>query len=527
MKGKLFIAGLALLALAACNKEDKINDPASDAKGYISVKLSMSGNDTKALAGFQVAGPEEVKVNKAVFLFLDENGNQCADAFESSAFDWTGTTDHPESDDKASKAVIVIKNAEKLPSQLLCIINGPSKNELTGNLEAILKITNDYSSTTNGFVMSNSVYASGSKAVVATPIEASNIAKTEKDALANPVKVHVERVLARVEVTMPELKAQKFTVNETADTEITSEYKGFWLDNTNPKSYLVKNLNTSFEGTWWNDQANVRSYWATSVAADALTHYAFNTAKTDPQYVQENTPKVVNFEVADKSYITKEATQFVVAVQHKVGGEAKTLVKYLSNLYTQEGFEALISKRYFDADSKPATLTFTYATNTDAKAVANPDPSGAKVYADNDNIEDWEAVVTVTATGDVYNAGGVKTDLPEPIKVQYWKDGQAYYYLPIVHNDTLTKEEITDETTDEAGVVTPAKVETPAAEGYYGIVRNHLYKVNVTSMTGLGTPVSNVEKTITPEKPVDANSYIAAEIIILKYKVVDHDYELK
>ena len=60
-----------------------------------------------------------------------------------------------------------------------------------------------------------------------------------------------------------------------------------------------------------------------------------------------------------------------------------------------------------------------------------------------------------------------------------------------------------------------------------GIVRNHIYKTTVTKIAGLGTPVYDPDQVIYPEKPEDNDHYIAAEIDILSWRIVENNYELK
>ena len=61
----------------------------------------------------------------------------------------------------------------------------------------------------------------------------------------------------------------------------------------------------------------------------------------------------------------------------------------------------------------------------------------------------------------------------------------------------------------------------------YGVVRNHVYKVNITDITGYGTPVYNgVSDFINLEKPEDIVTYVSAQINILSWRVVANDYEL-
>lgn len=50
--------------------------------------------------------------------------------------------------------------------------------------------------------------------------------------------------------------------------------------------------------------------------------------------------------------------------------------------------------------------------------------------------------------------------------------------------------------------------------------------MTVKSVTGLGTPVVDVESPIDPEKPVDAKYSIGAEVNILSWKVVSQTVDL-
>jgi hypothetical protein len=62
----------------------------------------------------------------------------------------------------------------------------------------------------------------------------------------------------------------------------------------------------------------------------------------------------------------------------------------------------------------------------------------------------------------------------------------------------------------------------------YGVVRNHVYKVNIADIDGYGTPVyDGVTDFITPEQPKDIKSYVAAQINILSWRVVEGNYEVK
>jgi hypothetical protein len=63
--------------------------------------------------------------------------------------------------------------------------------------------------------------------------------------------------------------------------------------------------------------------------------------------------------------------------------------------------------------------------------------------------------------------------------------------------------------------------------GEFGVVRNHAYKVNITDIKGYGTPVyDGTTGFIVPDKPEDIKTYVAAEIRILSWRLVENDYPL-
>ena len=88
-------------------------------------------------------------------------------------------------------------------------------------------------------------------------------------------------------------------------------------------------------------------------------------------------------------------------------------------------------------------------------------------------------------------------------KAEIRKDGKAYYYIPIRHIAT-----------------------DPTTVGYYGVVRNHHYKITLNSIKGFGTPVYNPAKEIDPTKPTYSNTYLAARVQVLQWRVVNQNVNL-
>ena len=89
----------------------------------------------------------------------------------------------------------------------------------------------------------------------------------------------------------------------------------------------------------------------------------------------------------------------------------------------------------------------------------------------------------------------------EPAQIR--KEGRAYYFIPIRHLGT-----------DSTKV------------GYYGIVRNHVYSINIQNMFGFGTPVYDPNKVIDPTIPSNDATYLAARINVLSWRVVKYNADL-
>ena len=90
----------------------------------------------------------------------------------------------------------------------------------------------------------------------------------------------------------------------------------------------------------------------------------------------------------------------------------------------------------------------------------------------------------------------------EAAKAEIRKGGRAYYYVPIKHIGT-------------AGEV-----------GEYGIVRNHYYKITLTGIKGFGTPVYDPEKVVEPAVPTYEDTYLAARVQVLQWRVVNQNASL-
>ena len=94
-------------------------------------------------------------------------------------------------------------------------------------------------------------------------------------------------------------------------------------------------------------------------------------------------------------------------------------------------------------------------------------------------------------TPDAINA--ILLDLPH---AKIWNDGKTYYFANIMQSATVP-----------------------------GVVRNHIYDINLKKVYGIGTPVYEPDEEIVPEQPTDEDTYVAAEIKILQWRLMTQDVE--
>ena len=97
--------------------------------------------------------------------------------------------------------------------------------------------------------------------------------------------------------------------------------------------------------------------------------------------------------------------------------------------------------------------------------------------------------------------------------------GEMVYTIPIEHLNA-------DKTTLGDGETNPADQKR---EGYYGVVRNHWYRITVDSLVKMGHGIfnpgdgseENPGEPIIPDEPEDPTYYLGAKINILSWKIVN------
>lgn len=575
MKKYLFIA-LAALGFAAC--AEKIDDNSPVQKGeleesYIAINLMAADVNTRAATdsyGYEYGTDAERAIKTAYFFFFDENGdafnvNATANApggeknyLQLTIGQTTGKVDPNVSD---IKEAILILNTYKgvYPSKIVAVINWvPTANtySLTELHTAYQTIGND----TNGYVMSNSVYMDGAGNFVdAVPLTAANIKTTEAEALATPVDIYVERTAAKVILTASGKEAGTQNIFDTqkksspmtllgtsSEVDVYVQLHGWELYNDYITSSLLKVIekwDIATLGLTWNDIPYYRCYWAKSQVtphADSFswkysdehktskgfqTNYGFDVAtdvtnnqRSTYTYCGENTNQVT---ITDEVITSDPRTKVILKGQLKQKNQDGTysaleLARWYGNEYA--GNEAL---RIAVANSLKYTLyhssdgtTFDPIAPEDLQCVAGS-AVGAKAYEVGFQLSDsgakntWYKYTSATGYQSLGTLDGDANKIAtneilksvEPALV--YTDGNTYYIVDIEHLGT--------------------------AGAKYGVVRNHVYQIDIKSIKGYGSPVYNgFANIITPPEYPDEDeaSYVAARINVLSWKVVKQGVDI-
>ena len=554
---------LASVALVGCTNEDVPEvDNNAEGKAYVSVKLvssSLNGSRSTTSTGYEDANPaateNKIDGSKSIFLFYEKDGRWVTSGVITNQTPAsTGATDKDAAtnDVEGAKTIVLQGTEQNLNNieKVLTVINysgceNLKQLTLDQALATIAATANDPANA--GFLMATSVYKDVNENNVTetinyTKIEPGNIAATAALAKANPVIIHVERAAAKVDLTVTtetsklQLQGDKGIVVDGVITPVQITVDGWTLNGITNNTYLVKQLEDDWKVSAtattddvpfanWNNATDFRSFWAKSTNYDkksTLTYKKYSQAKTtgaNVEYCYEN-----NYDDYEIDYNTvtpnhKVTTVLVAAHFNLLDGtngaatEAQTLYEFNGVFYKEANYKNLLLKQLKDAGYK----------KTIENGISDLEATDLTIATDGSL-----AKILVTVAEGTYTKSGAassKTDIDNALKAldyvseaQGYLNGQCYYQVPIEHL-AATADNLTY--TETNGTKTYNFV-----EGFYGVIRNHHYKLNISAIKNIGEPVYNPEKEITdiPAKLVDY--YMAAEIHVLNWKVVNQDVEL-
>lgn len=588
MKKYLLIA-LAALGFAACAEKMDDNSPVQKGEvesSYIAISLSATDPSTRAEGDepqhegtYQEGEAAERAVETAYFFFFNENGTAfpvnvngdnttSAPSTEANAKNYlqaslTTTTGADMNNVSDIKNVVLLLKSYKgdFPKKIVAVLNWvPTENtyslsDLQGKLVDVR--SNEEEDLNGKFVMSNAVYAKDGSAVYATPLTPDNIFTDEVNAKANPVTIYVERVAAKVTVTTTGGNTV-FNLNKPvtiggSNTPVYAKILGWELYNDYHQSYLVKNINPAWSndeiGFTWNDSPWYRSYWAisqTNPFTDNNFQYEYVSGENKNYGFGFGTAaNVTNGTYAENTYTycgentgraADKRTKIILKAQlQKENGDAVELARWFSTEYLGE--EDL---RTAVANTLKYTLYYMDDGNyvglkpEDLQCVSAYNEAGNKTVGAPATIKPYEVFFQLSSTGDdkVWYINGATGKQPiaditkqdevvaavnahlssNVIPATLYKSGQTYYYFDVQHLGNLTD------------------VETQIGE--YGIVRNHIYAININSIGGYGSPIyvgtsSIVTPPEYPEEPGEETSFVSTEVRILSWRIVSQGVDIQ
>lgn len=578
------LASALMLTVASCSSQDVAGVDAQNGKGttsFLAVNIENVGSAPASRSyqqgdGTYEDGTEaESKINNVRFYFFNGDGtpyllvNKNSEKQPVNFLDQTVETDgndHDHTAETKTKAVLVLNGETKaVPASVIAVIN-PEVLDNTTLQSGTMTLSelrtsatgSKFYDKTNGFVMSNSVYESAGQDVCSTPV-ANSVFATSEDAMKNPVDIYVERVNAKVNAKIDadyqrtgetekawttnaegkyQIEVGSIDVTTYADNTNAAPTKntypvyavvqGWQLADADGKAEVCKQINTSWYAgelgiSPWTTSDYHRCFWSKSVpftsGAQGGANHPVNPKFTDitqslsgefsaePVYTLPNTPdQVVTNPTTSLNTLTKLIVAAKLVYKDKNGNYNPAQVCQYRGL-TYLGEDA-VKKQIVGGFAKYFKKTATGYQSIEASDIT------FKTVPGSSEVKDYEVVATLAS-----NVGEL-----------YVKDGETTYKTVSKDdvNAALAKEEAQVRSTEGATYYyTPIKhLGTAGSLGEYGIVRNHSYQVTIQNIKGFGTPVYDPDKEIDPMIPSDENTYLAASIKVLSWRVVSSKVDL-
>lgn len=579
-KIKLIPLALAAFMFSACSSEDTENGGDNNVDvSYLSVNIQNVGEAMSRAEGeeydqgggtYEDGTADESKISNVRFYFFNADGTPYI--LSGSNKNWltptddlnTNKNDQPNTVEKISNTVLVIKNDERTaPHSVVAVINSGTTLGDALSLTDLRKVQGDQfyttttsttstSSKTENFVMANSIYINkDGKEEYAVPVSG-HVATERQAAIDNPIDIYVERVAAKVNTTCDKEKGWKKGTEawnngkwtyQLAD-KLFSKYPvfvvvdGWSVADANGRANLEKAA--LVDGTtpkWtkndlgidpWNTSDYHRCFWETSVPftnVNNVVNQSFEAIKTNfgnSVYTLPNTPTKTD-DFKNEKKMENSLTKVIVAahlyykddagVAHKAEICKYKGIQYLS----KEDVLTVVANENKDNYFKKTTTTNSEGHKVDVYTSISKDdltfatsaPEGSEA-----KLKDYEVIPQIKSDAVIFNTAHVqltKDDIAEANKklakeinkAQVRFEGCVYYYTPIRH----LAANVTD-------------------LGYFGVVRNHSYKINLQAVSGFGTPVYDPTKVIDPTLPDEENIWLAARINVLSWRIVKSDVNL-
>ncbi len=575
------------LMLGACSSSDDLKDggaTANEAKSYIAVNIKSVGTTgagtrvdyTQGGGTYEDGTENEGAISKVRFFFFNSDGSAYImknknvnylelDASVSSA----GEAGHLQTIEGKTTAMLVIDGETKTaPAYMIAVVNPKTlsklediayresqlRDEFTDN--SFVKITTDGTGNKQygGFVMSNSVYAENGARVCASSVSGHVEAKSDA-ATKNPVDIYVERVVAKATTNVNtdkgweqiasagadngkyKIKVGKINIDAEHEKDVYAVVQGWGLADENGTAELEKQIDVS-SNNWtsttlgidpWTTPDYHRCFWSASVpftpssGSNPIVNHAFSAFTTPfgttPLYTCPNTLSYEEFKASNNYEKPYDNTLTKVLVAAKLVYYDDDNNSHPADICKYRGIQILGADNVLKQVAKDHSEYWTVDPTNPSKHVllaptdleyTREDLAGSTT----DKLKSYEVRPVLKTSVKVYkkesDGSFETTDSNDELNallaqspVQVRKDGMTYYFTPIRH-------------------LAQKKTEM----GYYGVVRNHSYRITINTISGFGTPVYNPDEVIDPVIPKDTETYLAARINVLSWRVVTSSVDL-
>lgn len=572
---KLFLGLLACTALSACSNDESGIIPNDIPKvftgneAYISVHLADAATSTRATSeddGFEY-GTDEQEVENAHFYFYDEEGVFVA---QGNAWDeGESETGSPAGNiEFKSKTIVVLKGLsnKKYPKYMVTVLNKPNTFIHGNTLDEMEVALADKAAegiyypknNINYFAMSTTSFAKqGLMKSFVTEVKEANFSLEPISETGTPVTIYVERLAAKVSLGVTKKLEEssidgryliKATVagepnagggNNIAAEDLYVELLGWKLNATAKKSYIVKNIDESWDinklGFTWNMPDYFRSYWGKSFNYDKPGYPKDAAGAASSEHLNYVNLKSNCIEIGKVAYcpentntteILSTTGNFPSAVtsillKAKIcdkAGNALNLVRFNGVLFNHDSFLQYIlnvlSTRgelnvwYEDGINENGNKKYTQIDKEFVNLI-NVGDGEVKVEFTNDNNIALYSKVDDTTFNPINDFSDLNVKLAKVSEGTIgYTGGLMYYNIPIEH---LNNTDIGD------GNVPEAK---------YGVVRNHRYAVTINKLENIGKGIFDEEEVIVPSDEDGKTYFVSANINILSWKIVSQNADL-
>ena len=582
------LASALMLTVASCSSSDDItggngNGNAEGTTSYIAINLNSVGNAPTSRAPYDQGGGKyddgeanENKITTVRFYFYNADGTSytlqsAGEKGSKNYIDYKkvdlGEGNHDNTVSGTTSAVLVLNGESNVaPATMLAVVNPDVNTEMldgtTANRWSTMRTEmkgmkfND----ATGFIMSNSTYENGGKDLCTTQLTGKTFSSAD-DATNNPVEVFVERVNAKVKTDVDNANFEKVNTDVEIDgvnfngkyktkdpvgklttiqsdgsskeTDVYAYIEGWGLGDEDGQAMLYKQIDvqnwtdatlgfSSATNNPWSVAAYHRSFWGESVAfggtsTNSPVNHPYNKINAQlgtALYTLPNTPTSYNGVYADpmKSYLTK--IMVAARLAYVDAGKVKPAEictykgqKFLGKDDVKKVIASELNTYYKKNVSATGEETYTQIEASDIDFSSKVTSTSGLKLQNYQVVADLRSGLTelYQKKGGKFEPAVVATVRAEmqQVPVDISNGGRTYYYTPIKH---LGKK---------------------GSVAEYGVVRNHSYLVEISSIKGFGTPVYNPDsETIIPTLPSDDLTYLAAKISVLSWRLVSSKVDL-